>query len=207
MSKASMSRRDFLLASVLGASAYLPLSPSASSAFSPLSFSAGSAAAESEHWLGAVFDQRFPLSLAFANSASRQHIPALGFAGDMSQLWFERLLPELQVRPRAFVGLTSARGLFCFEQLAWGVGLRVALRIEHRAADRRVQPGTGQQIPFPLARPEAEDGAMDASAVLAALGHRESWSDCTHVNAPHTDGCGAEALVAWVIAPSKTVNS
>jgi hypothetical protein len=195
MSSAGVSRRSVLLAGMLGASTCLSL-PS----------SAAAAAVGSERWMGAVFDQRFPESAAFANSASRLSIRPLGFAGDMSQLWFEQLLPELQVSPRPFLGLTSERGLFCFEQLAWSIGLRVALRIDEGQTSRVVSLRTRQALsPLLLARLDSGVSTLGAGALVEALACRAAWSDCTHATPPQGGAAGAEALVAWVIAPSKTL--
>jgi hypothetical protein len=152
--------------------------------------------------LGAMVDHRFSQSLAFAERARSLGIEPYGFAGDISSLWFDRVLPALQGSPKPFVGLTTTGALFCFEQLAWNAGMRVRFRLDHRERDDGLQHFASAQLPAGLhARLVDADRAYGARAADMALGCQAAWSDCTHAVVPATDVMGTQALVTWVIAP------
>lgn len=152
--------------------------------------------------LGAMVDHRFAQSLAFAERAKGLGIEPFGFAGDISSLWFDRVLPALQGNPMPFVGLTTTGALFCFEQLAWNAGMRVRFRLDHRETDDALQHFASAQLPAGLhGRLVDADRAYGARAADVALGCHAAWSDCTHAVVPATDVMGAQALVTWVIAP------
>jgi len=161
-------RREVLLAAAMAPALAFPYSQSKADASGP----AGVV-------FGAVFDSRFPQSLAFAERARALGIRPFGFTGEMSSLWFDQLLPALQTSPTPLVGLTSTGALFCFEQMAWDAGMRVRFRIDHREGDR----GFGAGI---------ADVALSCTA---------AWGDCTHAVVPPRDVLGSQALVTWVIAP------
>jgi hypothetical protein len=152
--------------------------------------------------LGALVDHRFPESLAFAERAKGLGIEPFGFAGDVSSLWFDRVLPALQANPRPFVGLTSTGALFCFEQLAWNAGMRVRFRLDHRERDGAIQHFASADLPVGLRAPlVGADRAYGARAADVAVGCQAARGDCTHAVVPPADVMGAPALVTWVIAP------
>jgi len=51
----------------------------------------------------AVFDRRFPQSLAFAERAESQGIRQVGISGEISTLWFDEILPALHARPMPLI--------------------------------------------------------------------------------------------------------
>lgn len=150
----------------------------------------------------AVFDSRVPQALAFGEQAAGRNIAAFGFAGDMSPLWFDTLLPSLRTDRGMLMGLTDAGALFCFERLAWDIGMRVRLRIDHRAGADGFSHAASVDVPNALR--DRLDGAgpgFGAAAADAALDCRAAWGDCTHVPVPGAAGPAGQELVTWVIAP------
>jgi hypothetical protein len=79
-----------------------------------------------------LFDSRHPGSAAFGTAAARAGWRAVAFAGDVTAMWRETLLPSWATGGGAIAGMTTAAGLFCLEQLAKDYWMRVVLRIEHR---------------------------------------------------------------------------
>jgi hypothetical protein len=152
----------------------------------------------------AIFDHSIPQGHAFARRAAERGIGSVDFTGDMSPLWFNSLLPTLRNRPLVLAGLTDADALFCFEQLAWDVGMRVRLRIDHQSTTRGFRHVASTELPSP-ALDRAGPG-FGANALDAAIDCRAMWGDCPHGNVPAMAQATAPALVTpalvtWVIAP------
>jgi hypothetical protein len=157
---------------------------------------------------GAVFDSGVPQSLAFAERTRSMGLRSFGFAGDMSSVWFDQLLPALRAKPAPLIGLTTPGALFCFEQLAWEAGMRVGLRIDHREGRDGVEHLASAPLPADVrAQLGKLNRAFGSCAADVAIGSRAVWGDCTHAVVPTTHGLGASALVTWVIAPLKQLNS
>lgn len=152
--------------------------------------------------LGALFDHGFSQSRAFAERAGSLGIEPFGFAIDMSRVWFGELLPALRVDPRPIVGLTSARALFCFEQLAWDVGMRVRLRIDHLENRDGFRHFLSEDLPSSVLKAfESADGAFGRRALDVVLRCRRTRGNCTHAALPEFQGLRSEPLVTWLIAP------
>lgn len=147
--------------------------------------------------LRAVFDSSLPQGLGFAERLRGQGISPMSFAGDVSKLWFDELLPILRKEHGPLVGLTGVGALFCFEQLAWDVGMRVRLRVDHVKAEDGFEHFAGAVLPpAVLSRLRAADAAFGETAADLALECSAAWGNCTHAPA-----ASAHALVTWVIAP------
>ncbi len=186
-----MSRRAVIMAGA--ASAFAVAGPFAKSALSAVSPQASV--------LGAVFDRDFPQSRFFAERASSLGIKSFGFARDMSSLWFSELLPMLRANPRPIVGLTSGRALFCFEQFAWDVGMRVRLRIDHLENRDGFRHFPSAGLASSALNVLAADGAFGRRALDLVLGCPQAWGNCTHATSPESSSFRGEPLVTWVIAP------
>lgn len=181
----AMSRRD-VLSAVAAASALAAV---------PLS-SAWAAARPAGMPTRAIFDRGVPQGLAFAERARGGGLSAFGFSGDVSRIWFDQLLPALEADRGPLIGLTGAGALFCFEQLAWQLGMRVRLRVDHMAARgdfSHVSAGVPSSV---LARLQAAKFAFGEKAADLALDGRAAWRNHTHAAAAHPG-----TLVTWVIAP------
>ncbi len=79
----------------------------------------------------AIFDSSYPESLAFANTAQIAESSPKDIQSDLSKLWYGQLRDQLLTNPSPLIGLTSRRDLFCLEELARDVGMKVSLRVDH----------------------------------------------------------------------------
>jgi hypothetical protein len=188
-------RREFLQ-STLAVSA-LPLVSGA--ALAPFSASATPIAR-------VVYDERLPASRAFAERTARSGIPAHGFKGDITSLWFNDLHRRWVRKPEAVAGLTEAPALFCLERLAWDYKMRVIFLAEHRAGELG---GITHTISTP-GKLRAADldaaGARWAQALAGALiaphGARTPIFGASSVGIARHESDRDRPLVSWVIAPA-----
>ena len=79
-----------------------------------------------------LFDNRFAPARSFGRAAAWRGESVHGFDGDITNVWFHDLHPRWQKDAAAIAGLTAHGALFCLEQLAWDVRMRVVYRTEHR---------------------------------------------------------------------------
>jgi len=79
----------------------------------------------------AVFDERFPSSVAFARAWHRLGAPVHGIRGDVTSLWYDDLYHAWKRGPFALAGMTTAESLFCLETLARDAGHCVTSRQPH----------------------------------------------------------------------------
>ncbi|HSR05736.1 MAG TPA: hypothetical protein VLM42_01180 [Bryobacteraceae bacterium] len=79
----------------------------------------------------AVFDERFAECRAFAGEMKRRGILTSGIRGDVAKLWYEDLRARLRQGPAPIAGLTDRVTLFCLEELARDVGMKVFFRVDH----------------------------------------------------------------------------
>jgi hypothetical protein len=76
----------------------------------------------------AIFDRRFPASVAFGLDAERRGVPVHGIDGDVTALWYHDLYFAWRNGPAPIAGVTTDASLFCLETLARDAGLRVTER-------------------------------------------------------------------------------
>ena len=84
-----------------------------------------------------VYDRRYSAGRAFGIAAefapSNAGIVAIG--GDITTLWSRDLRPRWSAGGGAIAGMTTARTLFCLEQLAQDHWMRVVIRAEHAISE------------------------------------------------------------------------
>jgi hypothetical protein len=78
-----------------------------------------------------VFDQRFAESQAFAIELESAGAVASAIRGDVAELWYKDLRVHLSKKQAPVAGLTDRPALFCLEELARDVGMRVIFRADH----------------------------------------------------------------------------
>jgi hypothetical protein len=78
-----------------------------------------------------VFDDRFAESQAFATELERAGAVTSAIRGDVAKLWYDDLRVHLRENRLPFAGLTDRAALFCLEELARDVGMRVIFRADH----------------------------------------------------------------------------
>jgi len=79
----------------------------------------------------AVFDERFEPCRVFGAEFARAGVPTSAIRGDVAELWYGDLRAALSKRRAPIAGLTNRTALFCLEELARDVGMRVVLRVDH----------------------------------------------------------------------------
>jgi hypothetical protein len=79
----------------------------------------------------AVFDERFEPCRVFGAEFARAGEPTSAICGDVAKLWYEDLRVALSKRRAPIAGLTDRTALFCLEELARDVNMRVVLRVDH----------------------------------------------------------------------------
>jgi len=127
----------------------------------------------------AVFDERFEPCLVFGAEFARAGVPTSAIRGDVAKLWYEDLRAALSKRRAPVAGLTDRTALFCLEELARDVNMRVVFRVDHM-----IEP--------------------DARHVVAQLFTRFDTREPRDVSAQKRAGPfspeNRSALVSWVIA-------
>jgi hypothetical protein len=78
-----------------------------------------------------VFDDRFAESRAFAIELERAGAVTSAVRGDVAELWYKDLRIHLRKERAPVAGLTDRPALFCLEELARDVGMRVIFRADH----------------------------------------------------------------------------
>ncbi len=79
----------------------------------------------------AIFDQRFAECRAFAAELKGAGILTSAIRGDVATLWYDDLRASLSENRVPIAGLTDRPALFCLEELARDVGMRVIFRADH----------------------------------------------------------------------------
>src|SRR5580698_3729312 len=79
----------------------------------------------------AVFDERFTDCPAFAAEMHRAGVFTSAIRGDVAKLWYDDLREHLSQNRLPVAGLTDRVALFCLEELARDVGMRVIFRVDH----------------------------------------------------------------------------
>ncbi len=79
----------------------------------------------------AVFDDRFAECQAFATELESAGAVTSAIRGDVAVLWYQDLRVRLSKQRAPVAGLTDRPALFCLEELARDVGMRVIFRVDH----------------------------------------------------------------------------
>jgi hypothetical protein len=79
----------------------------------------------------AVFDERFAECRGFAATLHSAGIFTSAIRGDVAKLWYDDLRVHLRENRLPFAGLTDRGALFCLEELARDVDMRVTFRADH----------------------------------------------------------------------------
>jgi hypothetical protein len=97
----------------------------------PLASQTGASARTHSAFQRAVFDDRFAESRAFAIEFADAGAVTSAIRGDVAELWYADLRVHLSKRRAPVAGLTDRAALFCLEELARDVGMRVIFRADH----------------------------------------------------------------------------
>ena len=150
-----------------------------------------------------IYDRRFPAARAFGAAAEQVRSTGGTFAidGDITELWSRDLRLRWSSRGGgrgggAIAGMTTARTLFCLEQLAKDHWMRVVFRADHEISGTHefAHRLTGPQPMMARITPllSARDWPMKMPAVLASCPIAQG--------AGRTGGAADENLVSFVNA-------
>ena len=152
----------------------------------------------------AVFDERFEDCLAFANELGRKGFMTAGVRGDVAKLWYEDLRVRLRQRRVPIAGLTDRVALFCLEELARDVGMKVSIRVDH-LIDRNGYVQHDAIGPASLVEATRKlKPNSDFGRAMAVLASQYAMSEPRGIAAQKRTGplspANHTALVTWVIA-------
>ncbi len=137
----------------------------------------------------AVFDERFQECRGFADELRRAGFFPSAIRGDVAGLWYGDLRANLRETRLPVVGLTDRVAVFCLEELARDVGMRVIFR-----ADHIVEPnGHASELGRATARLFSQ---LDVSELNASRTGDTSAQKRTGPFSPENK----TALVSWIIA-------
>lgn len=147
-----------------------------------------------------IFDQRFAESRAFGQSLAAHGVQTTAAGDDIARLWYDDLRPSLQKASVPFAGLTDRSTVFCLEELARDVGMKVVTRIDH------VMEPNGEFRHDAVASSFIVETLRESAGFgqLAALLLMNESQHASHPDAQKRTGPAAPenttALVTWVIA-------
>ena len=155
----------------------------------------------------AVYDTRFPESVAFGERCAALGVRTQAIEADMTRLWYDQLYYQWKDRPQAIAGLTAHGPMFCFAELARDVRMRLVFRAEHQMANGGL---VSHDVSGPeamvteavgaCARPGTALGSAMAGVVTRCpVGRAEITSARAGLERRPTD---EDALYTWMIAPA-----
>ncbi len=152
----------------------------------------------------AIFDGRSAEGLAFASAMRGSGVAVSEIGTDLAQLWYGDLQAHLRNSPAPIAGLTDRTALFCLEELARSVGMKVRYRVDHkldRTGQLRHDAAGPASIVEAASRLHYRSGYGHTMAVLARkFDPRESsGTDVQKRTGPFSPE-GAPVFVSWVIA-------
>jgi hypothetical protein len=151
-----------------------------------------------------IFDARFAESRNFGDTLAAHGVQTTPIQDDVASLWYDDLRSQLRKVPTPIAGLTDRSALFCLEELARDVGMRVITRIDH-LMDRSgivrhdaIGPASIVETMQPLHDRESY-GHLTALLVMQHESQRAPRPEAQKRTGPGQPA-GATALVTWVIA-------
>jgi hypothetical protein len=156
-----------------------------------------------------VFDERFTESREFAAELQSAGVFTSAIRGDVARLWYDDLRVHLREDRLPVAGLTDRAALFCLEELARDVGMRVIFRADH-TIDQKGRTQHTAVGPAPLAA--AARNLPEGAGFGRAMAVRFSQFDIEALNASGPGDTSAQkrtgpfspqgktALVSWLIA-------
>ena len=151
-----------------------------------------------------IFDEQHSDGRNFAAALASHGMRTTAADRDIANLWYTDLRNQLRRTPAPFAGLTARPTLFCLEELARDVGMRVVMRIDH-LIDRSGFASHDAVGPAFVADSMQQLGGQDSFGHIAALlvmhpqVHRargQAAQKRTGTEAP----ANTTSLVTWVIA-------
>ncbi|HEY4645307.1 MAG TPA: hypothetical protein VIH25_03405 [Steroidobacteraceae bacterium] len=153
-----------------------------------------------------VVDSRFSASAPLARAANRKGLAVSTITGDVTKLWYDDLYHRWRRGAAPIAGLTDPTALFCLEQIAWDVGMRVLLRIEHARVsgsliEHRVTAPAGLLSHARALGQTSAPWSSDAARLVLEFPARTVRGDQASltVESRFADSSDPAFLVSWVI--------
>jgi len=154
-----------------------------------------------------IYDRRYSAALSFGAAAAQARAIAgvADIGGDITELWSQDLRYQWSAGCGAIAGMTTARALFCLEELAKDHWMRVAIRVEHLIPEgQEIAHRVTASAPM-IARMgpalAAADWPIKMPAALAGCGHAEDAPRLTRViGSTCRLAMADDTLVSFVIA-------
>lgn len=151
-----------------------------------------------------VFDERFAECRGFAAELHGGGVCTSAIRGDVAKLWYDDLKVHLSENRLPIAGLTDRAALFCLEELARDVGMRVIFRADHIIDQngRTQHTAVGPASLVAVARNLPQEAGFGRA--IAALFSRFDINEPRDMAAQKRTGPfspeNKTALVSWVIA-------
>lgn len=152
----------------------------------------------------AVFDERYGECLVFAQELGFRGVATSNVRDNIAALWYQALRTQLRITRLPFAGLTDRAALFCFEELARDVGMKVRYRVDCvlEQGGRVRHEVTGDLAAVEAARGPGTDESF-GRAMAQLVSQQDGRSSRSVAAQKRTGPFGPKngtALVAWVIA-------
>jgi hypothetical protein len=152
----------------------------------------------------AIFDERFAECRDFAAELQSAGVLASAIRGDVARLWYDDLRVHLRASRLPIAGLTERAALFCLEELARDVGMRVIFRADHTTE----QNGHTQHAAFGLVSlvaathnlPVEAGFGREMAQLLSRFDINEPRDSAAQKRTGPFSPENKTALVSWVIA-------
>jgi hypothetical protein len=152
----------------------------------------------------AVFDERFKECRGFAAELHNAGVLTAAIRGDVAELWYHDLRANLSENRLPIAGLTDRPALFCLEELARDVGMRVIFRADHMIDQNGHTQHTAVGQPSLVAVTHSLPSEPGFGRAIAVLFGQFDISEPCHTSAQKRTGPFSPedktALVSWLIA-------
>jgi hypothetical protein len=152
----------------------------------------------------AVFDERFAECRGFAAQLHSAGVRTSAIRGDVSKLWYDDLRQHLRENRLPVAGLTDRAALFCLEELARDVGMRVIFRADHMIDQNGHTQHTAVGQPSLVAGTHSLPPEPGFGHAIAVLFGQFDVNEPSHRSAQKRTGPFSPedktALVSWLIA-------
>jgi hypothetical protein len=151
-----------------------------------------------------IVNPRIEQSVAFGAVLKSHGIRITELTGDVGQLWYGELRAQLRASRKPLGGLTHRATLFCLEELARDVDMKVVARIDHVIARdgsiaHDVTVPDSVESGLPSVHEHTSFGAASGELLMCHAWHRLSCSTAQKRSGPAAPA-DTTALVTWVIA-------
>jgi hypothetical protein len=152
----------------------------------------------------AVFDERFSECRGFAAELYSAGVFTSAIRGDVAKLWYDDLRVHLRENRSPVAGLTDRRALFCLEELARDVGMRVIFRADHivdqNGYTRHTAVGPSSLVGAVHNLPPEADFGRAIAGLLTQFDSSESASAAAQKRTGPFSAGNKTTLVSWIIS-------